>query len=206
MADGAILKYMPVSLHGPAGRVDTFAFLDDGSTSTLMDHGLLAELGVSGTPHSLCLQWTGNIQREEKHSIRLSVRISAYNEPHKIHELSEVYTVNNLVLPTQSVDMTHLAAKYTHFRGLPLGSYVNAMPRVLIGVNDCCLSKSLKCVEGKCVEPVASKTRLGWVVYGPGSSVIPALGHGLFHISACDGTPDDQLSTVVKEFFNLESI
>uniref|UniRef100_A0A182KFS4 Uncharacterized protein n=1 Tax=Anopheles christyi TaxID=43041 RepID=A0A182KFS4_9DIPT len=82
----------------------------------------------------------------------------------------------------------------------------NAVPRILIGVNNCSLSQPLKIVEGKCDEPVACKTRLGWVVYGPCSKARPAFERGLFHICACDGSPEDQLSTVVKEYFNLESI
>ena len=83
--DSSILKYVPVTLHGPRGRVDTFAFLDDGSTSTFMEHGLALELGVTGTPYPLCLQWTGDVTRAEQDSVRLSVRISGRNMSHAIY-------------------------------------------------------------------------------------------------------------------------
>ena len=56
--EGTLLKYVPITLYGPAARVDTFALLDDGSTSTLIDEGLMQELGVTGAPHPLNLQWT----------------------------------------------------------------------------------------------------------------------------------------------------
>nr|XP_049464883.1 uncharacterized protein LOC120956082 [Anopheles coluzzii] len=206
--DGALLKYVPISLHGPAGRVDTYAFLDDGSTSTFMDHGLLAELGLSGTPHPLCLQWTGDIRREEKESVKLSVCVSAPHETSTVHEMSEVHTVKELALPKQTMHMTRLAANYAHLRGLPVDSYEEAMPRVLIGVDNCRLSQPLKSVEGKCDEPVASKTRLGWVVYGPCTNVrfTPESQRSLLHVCSCDGSPDDRLTAAVKEYFKLESI
>uniref|UniRef100_A0A182PXA4 Peptidase aspartic putative domain-containing protein n=1 Tax=Anopheles epiroticus TaxID=199890 RepID=A0A182PXA4_9DIPT len=69
--DGAILKYVPVSLHGPTGRINTYAFLDDGSTSTFIEHELVAELGLSGTPDSRCA-CSGPGMYEEKKRTPLS--------------------------------------------------------------------------------------------------------------------------------------
>ncbi|XP_049294139.1 uncharacterized protein LOC125769448 [Anopheles funestus] len=202
--EGALLKYVPVTLHGPGGRVDTYAFFDDGSTSTFMDHGLLAELGVSGTPHPLCLQWTGDVSREEGDSVRLPVQISGRGAFPTVHELAEVHTVKELALPAQSVDVIRLSASFPNLKGLPLYSYEHAVPRVLIGVDNCHLSQSLKTAEGKCDEPVASKTRLGWVVYAP--CPVPARHMQSFHVCTCGGSSDDRLTAIVKEYFTLESI
>jgi len=165
--DSSLLKYVPVTLHGPRGRIDTFAFLDDGSTSTFMEHGLAQELGVTGTPYPLCLQWTGDVTREEQDSVRLSVRISGRNMSHAIYKLSEVHTVKELALPEQSVNVAQLTARYTHLRDLQFESYASAVPRILIGIDNCNITRTLKTVDASCNEPVASKTRLGWVVYGP---------------------------------------
>nr|XP_040219656.2 uncharacterized protein LOC120947904 [Anopheles coluzzii] len=122
--------------------------------------------------------------------------------------MSEVHTVKELALPKQTMHMTRLAANYAHLRGLPVDSYEEAMPRVLIGVDNCRLSQPLKSVEGKCDEPVASKTRLGWVVYGPCTNVrfTPESQRSLLHVCSCDGSPDDRLTAAVKEYFKLESI
>uniref|UniRef100_A0A182I0Y8 Uncharacterized protein n=1 Tax=Anopheles arabiensis TaxID=7173 RepID=A0A182I0Y8_ANOAR len=65
-----------VVLHGPKANVETYAFFDDGSTSTFMDHDLLEELGLKGTPRPLCIQWTGNVTREEHDSVQVAVHIS----------------------------------------------------------------------------------------------------------------------------------
>uniref|UniRef100_A0A182PWQ6 Peptidase aspartic putative domain-containing protein n=1 Tax=Anopheles epiroticus TaxID=199890 RepID=A0A182PWQ6_9DIPT len=206
--NGALLKYVPVSLHGPSGRVNTYAFLDDGSTSTFMDHELLTELGLTGTPHPLCLHWTGDVRREENASVKLSVSISAQHESSTVYNLPEVHTVKELGLPRQTVNATRLASSHTHLRGLPLTLFDDAVARILIGVDNCHLSQPLKSVEGKCDEPVASKTRLGWVVYGPYSSVNSSIApsHGFFHVCSCDRSNDDGLTVALKEYFTLESI
>uniref|UniRef100_A0A182V8M1 PHD-type domain-containing protein n=1 Tax=Anopheles merus TaxID=30066 RepID=A0A182V8M1_ANOME len=57
---GILLRYVPVTLHGPGGRtLNTTALLDEGSTVTLMEHRLVKELGVEGSAKPLCLSWTG---------------------------------------------------------------------------------------------------------------------------------------------------
>uniref|UniRef100_A0A182HS04 Uncharacterized protein n=1 Tax=Anopheles arabiensis TaxID=7173 RepID=A0A182HS04_ANOAR len=86
---------------------------------------------------------------------------------HAIYKLSEVHTVKELALPEQSVNVAQLTARYTHLRGLQFESYAYAVPRILIGIDNCNITRTLKTVDASCNEPVASKTRLGWVVYGP---------------------------------------
>ena len=165
--ESVLLKYVPVTLYGPRGKVETFAFIDDGSTSTFMDHGLMDELGLEGTPHPIQLHWTGDVTREERDSVQLSVKISGRQGSATPYLLTDVHTVKELALPRQSVNTSQLAAKYQHLRGLQLPSYADAAPRILIGIDNCILGRSLKCVEGKWGQPIVSKTRLGWVAYGP---------------------------------------
>uniref|UniRef100_A0A0E4C7D8 Peptidase aspartic putative domain-containing protein n=1 Tax=Anopheles gambiae TaxID=7165 RepID=A0A0E4C7D8_ANOGA len=144
-----------------------------------MDEGLRDELGLTGTPHPLSLKWTGGVTREEDNSERLQIRLCGYDES-PTDELTHVHTVKQLALPAQSVDVVQLAAKYPHLRGLPVRPYSRAVPRILIGADNCHLGQPLKTVKGKHGEPVAWNTSLGWVIYGP-----------------CDGR-DDQHATSMK--------
>lgn len=205
--EGVLLKYIPVVLHGPKAIIETYAFLDDGSTSTFMDHELVDELGLKGTPHPLCVQWTGDVTREEKNSVRLAVRISGKQTSTAIYELSAVRTVRKLALPKQSMNVSQLVKRYAYLQGLPLESYANAEPRLLIGVDNCSMGQSLRSVEGRRDEPIASKTRLVWVLGGPCSVATNTPGSTLpsFHICVCN-EPDDGLTAAVKEHFALESI
>uniref|UniRef100_A0A0E4G9R9 Uncharacterized protein n=1 Tax=Anopheles gambiae TaxID=7165 RepID=A0A0E4G9R9_ANOGA len=82
-------------------------------------------------------------------------------------ELIHMHTVKQLALPAQSLDVAQLAATYGHLRGLPVSRYVRIVPRVLIGADNCHLSQPMKILKGKRGEPVACRTRLGWLIYGP---------------------------------------
>ncbi|XP_049301240.1 uncharacterized protein LOC125774914 [Anopheles funestus] len=207
--DRTLFRYVPVTMYGKDGRtVRTYAFLDEGSSSTFIDHSLMDELGLIGTSRPLCLKWTGGTTREEKASVQLAVRISGAYEGAPVHELSKVHTVSNLALPAQTIDCKQLETAYPHIKGLPLTSYVDAVPRVLIGVDNCCLGKPLKCTEGRVNEPIASKTRLGWMIYGPCPIATANVtgGHGSFHIRCYEGNVDGAPTSEVKAFFSLDSL
>uniref|UniRef100_A0A182HGJ0 Peptidase aspartic putative domain-containing protein n=1 Tax=Anopheles arabiensis TaxID=7173 RepID=A0A182HGJ0_ANOAR len=128
---GVLLKYVPVTLHGNGRSVDTIALLDDGSSATFMEHDLLMQLGISGTPRPLCISWTGNQSRVEEQSVELSVKISGAGAS-TVYDMKAVHTVRTLGLCSQTVTPTQLAAEYNHLKGLPLLSYQNVSAKILI--------------------------------------------------------------------------
>ncbi|XP_052863821.1 uncharacterized protein LOC128270460 [Anopheles cruzii] len=89
----ALLKYVPVTLHANGKKVNTMALLDDGSTSTFVEHALLSELGVSGKPRPLCVAWTEEQQRYERNSVELPLQISGQQHDAKIFTMSAVHTL-----------------------------------------------------------------------------------------------------------------
>uniref|UniRef100_A0A182IY00 Zinc finger PHD-type domain-containing protein n=1 Tax=Anopheles atroparvus TaxID=41427 RepID=A0A182IY00_ANOAO len=132
---GVLLRYVPVVIHGRTEDIHTLACLDEGSSVTLMEHALMDELGLSGSPKPLCLSWTGGQTMEEKNSVEMSSSISdtESNQPHK---LTSVRTVTSLALPPQSVQMTELSARYEHLQQIPARSYKWTSPRLLIGIDN----------------------------------------------------------------------
>ncbi|XP_053683167.1 uncharacterized protein LOC128733540 [Sabethes cyaneus] len=204
-----LFRYVPVTIFGKGKTVNTFAFLDDGSSATFVEHSLVEELGLEGIPHPLCLNWTGGQQREENESVRLALKISGTFDSSKVYELSKVHTVRNLSLPKQSVSVEQLASKYKYLRGLPLDSYTDVSPRILIGMDNCRLGNVLRSSEGAENEPVASRTRLGWLVYGPCTTMSTNTtysGCHSFHICPCNTEIDRSLDGALKEYFSIESL
>ncbi|XP_058828346.1 uncharacterized protein LOC131688193 [Topomyia yanbarensis] len=196
----SLFRYLPVSLEGNGKQVETFAFLDDGCESTLMEAGLAAELDINGPEESLCLAWTGNISREEKGSQRISVAISGTGLKNKF-QLSNVRTVQKLKLQGQSFNYTELQKIYPHLRGLPLDSYSDAIPRIIIGIEHAQMLTTLRVREGKPNEPVAAKTRLGWCVYGKqvdGSSSVKRL-----HVHS-EEIGNQELHELMKQYYCVE--
>lgn len=65
-------RIIPVTICGGGRSVETFAFLDGGSELTLIEEGLVRQLGVEGLELPLCLKWTGNMTRTENGSQAVS--------------------------------------------------------------------------------------------------------------------------------------
>ncbi|XP_055604612.1 uncharacterized protein LOC129752852 [Uranotaenia lowii] len=160
-----LFRYLPVNLHHNGKSVKTFAFLDDGSSSTLMDASIATKLGITGPVDPLWLTWTSDVSREEKESRRISVQISGQNSATKFM-MKNVRTVKQLKLPEQSFNYNEMQEDYPHLKGLPLSSYMDVRPMLIVGIEHVSLLTPVTIREGRHDEPIAAKTRLGWCVYG----------------------------------------
>ena len=75
-----LFKILPVRIYGEQGLfVDTYAFLDDGSSLTLIEKEVYEALHLKGVDEQLCLQWTKGITRTEN-SFRTSLTISGMKD------------------------------------------------------------------------------------------------------------------------------
>ncbi|XP_041785587.1 uncharacterized protein LOC121600865 [Anopheles merus] len=204
------LKYIPVIVYGRDKAITTFAFFDSGSTGTFIEHSLIEELGLEGQPHPLCLKWTGNSERDETGSIRVSLlEISGVGQNSSVHIIPKVHTVESLSLPAQTLAVTQLTKQYAHLQGLPIHAYENARPRLLIGIDNHHLVRPTRYAEGGKYEPVAAKTSLGWIVYGPrnkNSNSVNIQAIHTIHICNCGADAEANLDAAVKNFFTLESL
>ncbi|XP_062533692.1 uncharacterized protein LOC134202689, partial [Armigeres subalbatus] len=194
-----MFRIIPVTLHGANSSINTFAFLDEGSDLTLVERDLVTMLGVKETPLPLCLRWTGNTSREEKESQNITIEINGISLD-KRRQLLNARTVQSLGLPKQSFDMEEAVKVHKHLKGIPIASYQNAVPKILIGVDNLRLAVPLKVREGEGIAPVAVKTRLGWCVYGPRGNN----NHGSYSFHVCGCLCDETLHEAVKSFFTVE--
>ncbi|XP_062709353.1 uncharacterized protein LOC134288451 [Aedes albopictus] len=200
LASSTLFRIIPVTLHGRNGSIDTFAFLDEGSDLTLIESDLATSLGVQGTPQPLRLRWTGNTTRVEKDSHQITVDIAGIGQS-KLHKLLNARTVSSLGLPRQSFAMEEAEKKHKHLQGIPITSYRNAVPKILIGVDNLRRALPLEVREGIATSPVAVKTRLGWCVYGPGESNKQESYN--FHIRECVA---DERYGPTKKFNEIEAV
>lgn len=83
------------------------AFLDEGSTTTLLDSSVAKQFGLTDPISPLCCKWTGNIfLYENKSQIVQAERAGA--KARVFHELNNIRTVDNLELPQQKYDLASL--------------------------------------------------------------------------------------------------
>lgn len=194
----SFFRVIPVTLASDTNEIATFAFLDDGSSVTLIDSALADELGLEGQAKPLCLQWTGNQSRQENSSRSVTVTITGNAKSYK---LKDVRTVDNLQLPAQTIDMDDLQKNFRHLRKLPMQSLTNALPRILIGIDNSYVTAPQKLREGPEGDPVAIKSRLGWTVYGKMGKNTPNVASLNFHVCACAETNE-----MIKKSFELDAI
>ncbi|XP_036322198.1 uncharacterized protein LOC118736217 [Rhagoletis pomonella] len=119
--------------------------------------------------------------------------------------LNDVRTVKKLDLPAQTLVMSEMSNKYKHLKGLPVESYKDVVPQIIIGVNNKHVAMPLKFREGKSHEPAATKTRLGWTVYGTVTDQDHYKNNDLqLHVCECDN--NIALDKLVKESMKLENL
>lgn len=65
-----LFKIVSIKVYGKNKIVETHAFVDEGSSISLMDESLRQQLEIEGHPSPLCLRWTGGMKRNEKKNHR----------------------------------------------------------------------------------------------------------------------------------------
>uniref|UniRef100_A0A182RLZ1 Peptidase aspartic putative domain-containing protein n=1 Tax=Anopheles funestus TaxID=62324 RepID=A0A182RLZ1_ANOFN len=128
----------PVTLRNGPLSVKTYAFLDPGSSLTLLDEEVAGLLELEGVSDPLRMKWTGDIQACDMTSRR--VKLSTINVDKLKHE-------------------------YPHLKNVPVNSYTNVRPTMLIGLKHSHLIVPLNRRKGYAI-PIAIETKLGWMIFG----------------------------------------
>ncbi|XP_067634502.1 uncharacterized protein [Eurosta solidaginis] len=172
--------------------------LDEGSSITMVDKGIVDELGVGGKQCELNVQWFGGRTTQEMASL-VELKISGKGMS-KRHKLRHIYAVSNLNLPTQSLRACDVAKIKEIFHIEPQ-SYNNATPKILIGLDNCHLGLPFGTIELSHSGPFAANTKLGWVVFGQTSqSNLPRAK--CMHVSQVH---DDNLHEMMQRYFDIEN-
>ncbi|XP_061401555.1 uncharacterized protein LOC133337338 [Musca vetustissima] len=196
-----LFKILPIKIYGNNNKsTETYAFLDDGSSVSLIEEDILEQLDLKGESDQLCMTWTANLKRTENNSQRLSIKVSGDNNK----QLTlDVRSVKELMLPKQSINYELLCRDFAYLRGLPVMSYFDATPKILIGLNNASVTNSQRIRERGIKEPIAMKTPLGWTIFGPCCN--DSLMAYNMHICECTER-DDQMQQLIKMFYNIESL
>ena len=188
-------QIVPVTLKNGEHSIETYAFLDAGSSLTLLDEEIADKLKLQGNIDPLCLKWTQNVSRNETTSRRVRLWISGSTK--RKYALKGVRTVRNLQLPTQSVNYQDLCKKFSYLQNLPIKDLKNAQPKILIGLNHSHLIVPVGRRLGGEGRPTAIKTKLGWLIFGNISKTVEC---GMIMIHDEEKDLNDQL----QKYFAVE--
>ncbi|XP_036329455.1 uncharacterized protein LOC118741564 [Rhagoletis pomonella] len=194
-----LFRILPVTVYGRQRHIDTYALLDEGSSITMIDNTLAEELDLRGQQHNLNVQWFGGHSVQEPATL-VGLYISGAGMTKK-HKMQNVYAVKNLQLPSQSLSPVDLLCDDKRVRQLPVQPQSGAVPRVLIGIDNCHLGIASSTISMRKNGPYAANTELGWVVFGPTSKNMPTPSTCLL----VNRSPDETLHKMVADFFEIES-
>ena len=160
------LAVLPVRVKAPGcdKTVETYAFLDNGSTASFCSEELVRELGLSGRNTTISLTTMEKEQNKTDCCI-VSLEVLDLDEVNLI-ELPSVFTREKLPVAAENIATQEDIDRWPHLSGIQLPK-VDANVGLLIG------SDAPEVLEPKEVRsssqggPYATKTVLGWVVNGP---------------------------------------
>lgn len=196
-------QIVPITLINGNNKVETFAFLDSGSSVSLINADTAEQLQVKGVFKPMTLAWTNGDTQEDSKS--MSVQISIKSSNNNRFNIKDLRTIENLKLPTQSLDINCLRKQFSYLKNVQLESYENATPTILLGLPHAYLFKGEKEISGQFSEPVAKLTKLGWVLYGNSKHDAHNNNEHLFVISE-DIDDEQSIKEMMSKFFSVESL
>jgi hypothetical protein len=189
-----LFRIAPVVLKGPEGTVEIFALFDEGSAVTMLEENVAKQIGLDGPTEKLCLSWMDDHGRTEMNSKKVSPKIAGNFASAHWWQMKEVRTVGEMKLPLQTIAVVAMKRRYPHLGNVPIKSMKNARPQLLIGIDHGKLTPHHEVAAGLGLEPIAVKTRLGWVMSGTGNDTSPL--QNVLHV--CETEHLKELDQLVK--------
>ncbi|THD19915.1 hypothetical protein D915_009063 [Fasciola hepatica] len=116
---------------GPLGSADTYAFLDNGSESSLMDPDFVKMLGLTAEQSKLSVSTV--VQTGEKNSEVFSFELSGLEEKGRL-EVKRSWSVSNPSQVTGIALAANPPASWKHLQDLKIPALKGAKVYVLIGM------------------------------------------------------------------------
>lgn len=166
-----VLSIVPVKIKSKKSDkyVETYAFMDPGSTATFCTGDLQKKLNVKGKPTQILLSTMGQDEPGEQKLIN-SYMISDLEvcglEDTKHIELPKVYTHNNIPVHTDNIPKQSDIQQWPYLSEVRLPE-LEADVGLLIGANCPKAMEPWHIINSRDGGPYAVKTAIGWVVNGP---------------------------------------
>ncbi len=168
--DNCVLSIVPVKVKsGKSDRyVETYAFLDAGSTATFCTEELRKKLNLKGKPtqilmSTMCQDKPGE-QKLVSSFILTDLEVCALEDT-EYFELPKVFTHCSIPVQNENIPKQVDISKWPYLREVSIPS-INANVDLLIGANNPKTMEPWYIINSQQDGPYAVKTALGWVVSG----------------------------------------
>lgn len=166
-----MLSIVPVKIKSKKSDkwVETYAFLDPGSTATFCTEDLQRRLCVRGQPTRIHLSTMGQEKREESKVINSSaisnLEVCGWEDTNFI-DLPKVFTHKNIPVHTGNMPKQADIEKWSYLKEVNLPE-IKSEVGLLIGANCSRALEPWRIINSQGGGPYAMKTAIGWVVNGP---------------------------------------
>jgi hypothetical protein len=161
---------IPVIIKNSEGQpVKALAFMDSGADVSIVDEALFKSLGLPSSPNELSLNFcAAGMQGVDNKSRIFDLEIAPMDDPDNSFTMRNVVSLSTLSLPTQSQHPGSIKKRYPWMKEVPIPSFNNKLPRILIGIGHAQFMRPLETVSSPTIEcPVyAVRTLLGWGIVG----------------------------------------
>lgn len=166
-----VLSIVPVKIKSKRSDkcVETYAFLDPGSTATFCTEDLQKKLNIKGKPTRILLSTMGQDKPGEQklmNSFVISDLEVCGLEDTKFIELPKVFTHSNIPVHIKNIPKKSDIQKWSYLNEVRLPE-IEADVGLLIGANCSRAMEPWHVINAKDGGPYAVKTAIGWVVNGP---------------------------------------
>ncbi|XP_072932272.1 uncharacterized protein [Epargyreus clarus] len=204
-----LLKIVKVNLRGPKGIVSTYALLDDGASISMIDKGLVQELGLtSSQSSSIKFIDAFGVEVFQSDAPKICTNISGFYENQcydvTLRQVVKLNLPKHNLSPINDIKCGHL---------LPIKDIVCKeciVPRLLIGEDNYFLIAPLQIRHGNKQEPYATRCRLGWCIHGCLGLTHSSVNAHTFHLAHSEvhehSTVINELNDLIKKSFELDSI
>ena len=160
------LPIVPVKLkHSDSNNfIETYAFLDTGSTSTFCSEDILKRLNVTGRKTKINLLTMGQESLVDSEVVS-SLEICDLNGDNTV-SLPPIYSQPSLPVSKKDIVTKKDLQRWQHLQDIPL-EHIDAEVGLLIGINVPRAMEPWEVVGSIDNSPFAVKTLLGWVINGP---------------------------------------
>ena len=160
-----LLYVMPVILHNKENKVRTYAFIDLGSSLTILLSKTADELRLQKETRQQ-LVFEGANGTDTKTCYKTSTEISISKDDER-YNLKQIYVVEKFNLPKQREHPGDIAGKYDYHRHVNMQTLDNLQVTVLIGQDNINLILPIRLDQGPSSTPSASLFKLGWNIFEP---------------------------------------
>ena len=162
-----ILSIVPVRIKSKRSNttIETYAFMDSGSSATFCSEKLMRQLGVHGKKTQVLLRTMGQ-EKPVSCYVLSDLEVCGLTE-NKYISLPDVYTHTDIPVTKDNVPVEKDLERWPYLRKDVRLPQIDADVDILIGMNAHSAMEPWKIIHSQDDGPYAVKTTLGWVVNGP---------------------------------------